>query len=172
MISKDLDVKELARLGSARHLQEKEDMSSPSQRRSSTLMKIEFRSFQDALVDKGGTDKANTTEATPLQVKQNRGRQFMDNQSTLKLSNQSDARQVGQAKTANNSPAQTSDLKKQFQDIRGIKQQVRPSKPLVLTQAAEPRQQNGSAPPKKELPDLKQTPIQLNKAHMADYPKT
>ena len=57
MISKDLDVKELARLGSERRLQEKEDMSSPSQRRSSTLMKIEFRSFQDALVEKGGTDK-------------------------------------------------------------------------------------------------------------------
>ena len=78
---------------------------------------------------------------------------------------------MGQAKTANNSPAQTSDLKKQFQEIRGIKQQVRPSKPLVLTQAAEPRQQNGSAP-KKELPDLKQTPMQLSKVNMADYPKT
>jgi hypothetical protein len=79
---------------------------------------------------------------------------------------------VALAKTANNSPAQTSDLKKQFQEIRGIKQQVRPSKPLVLAQVAEPRQQNGSAPPKKELPDLKQTPIQLNRVNPAEYPKT
>jgi hypothetical protein len=66
MISKDLDAKEMARVGSERQLQEKEGMSTPSKRRSSTLMKIEFRSFQDALVEKGGTEKANVAEAAPL----------------------------------------------------------------------------------------------------------
>ena len=71
LTSRDLDVEALARRGSARQLQDKEDMSTPKNthntgRRSSTLMKIEFRSFQDALVERGGTEKANGTEATPL----------------------------------------------------------------------------------------------------------
>lgn len=64
MMSKDLDVEEMKGRGSGR--QQREDKPSPSGRRASTLMKVEARSFQDALVEKGGAEKANATEATPL----------------------------------------------------------------------------------------------------------